>query len=292
MEHVHVTSPDFWRLLEPIHAVVYFAPEPLAGLRAAGYRGFWMGYFAGRAAPLGAASPELVHALFYNFDYRRVSRALPDAWSYAPPGGRPTRPACRVGLGVAPPARRTGRRGPYPHRSRPRGTSRPTRAARGTAALRGKSIPPDTARPLARLWHAATLLREHRGDGHVSTLTHAGISGRTSHILHAIATGTPKSVYERARDFDDHQWQTEVDSLRNRGYLDSAGGLTAEGAAAKADVEARTDALASAAYNTLSGAELDQLRQALRPITRAAVDAKDIPTPSPMGLDLTEALME
>jgi helix-turn-helix protein len=80
-----VTSRDFWRLLEPIHAVVYFAPEPLAALRAAGYRRFWMGYFAGRAAPLGAASPELVHALFYNFDYRRVSRALPDAWSYAPP---------------------------------------------------------------------------------------------------------------------------------------------------------------------------------------------------------------
>jgi hypothetical protein len=69
MEHVHVTSRDFWRLLEPIHAVVYFAPEPLAALRAAGYRGFWMGYFAGRAAPLGAASPELVHALFYNFDF-------------------------------------------------------------------------------------------------------------------------------------------------------------------------------------------------------------------------------
>ncbi|MFQ6231024.1 helix-turn-helix domain-containing protein, partial [Nocardia sp. NPDC002869] len=56
-----------WRLLEPLHAVTYFSPEPLQALKAAGYRGFWMGYFAGRAAPLGAAGPEVVHALFYNF---------------------------------------------------------------------------------------------------------------------------------------------------------------------------------------------------------------------------------
>ena len=48
---------DFWRLLEPIHAVVYFSPEPLAALREAGYRGFWMGYFANRAAPLGPVGP-------------------------------------------------------------------------------------------------------------------------------------------------------------------------------------------------------------------------------------------
>lgn len=67
---------DLWRLLEPIHAVVYFAPEPLEEFRAAGYRGFWMGYFAGRAAPLGRVGADVVHALFYNFAYERVSRAV------------------------------------------------------------------------------------------------------------------------------------------------------------------------------------------------------------------------
>lgn len=287
-----MTSRDFWRLLEPIHAVVYFAPEPLAALSDAGYRGFWMGYFAGRAAPLGAASPELVHALFYNFDYRRVSRALPDAWSYASPEA-----ALRARLAGSVLALRR-QLGALADDDRIHIAADLAARAAQHAPLEGRPLYaanrslPTPREPLARLWHAATLLREHRGDGHVSTLIHAGISGRTSHVLHAIATGTPKAVYEQARDFDDHQWQTEVDSLRDRGYVDRAGGLTAEGAAAKADVEARTDALAAAAYNTLSGAELDQLRQALRPITRAVVDAKDIPTPSPMGLDLTEALME
>src|SRR5688500_14287432 len=79
------TARDLWRLLEPIHAVTYFSPEPLAALREVGYRGFWMGYFAGRAAPLGAASAELVHTVFYNFTFDHVARALPDAWAFAPP---------------------------------------------------------------------------------------------------------------------------------------------------------------------------------------------------------------
>src|SRR5688572_13107063 len=79
------TARYLWRLLEPIHAVTYFCPEPLAALKEAGYRGFWMGYFAGRAAPLGAASAEVVHALFYNFAFDHVARALPDAWTFAPP---------------------------------------------------------------------------------------------------------------------------------------------------------------------------------------------------------------
>src|SRR4051795_12693892 len=76
---------EFWRGVEPIHAGGDFAPEPLAALREAGYRGFWMGYFANRAAPLGPVGAEVVHALFYNFGWERVARALPAAWEFAPP---------------------------------------------------------------------------------------------------------------------------------------------------------------------------------------------------------------
>ncbi len=76
---------QIWQRLELIHAVTYFSPEPIGALREAGYKGFWMGYFAGRAAPLGAVGPEIVTALFYNFAPSRVARALPDAWSFAPP---------------------------------------------------------------------------------------------------------------------------------------------------------------------------------------------------------------
>jgi len=56
------TARRMWQLLETIHAVVYFAPEVLDAYTAVGLKGFWMGYFAGRSAPLGAASPEVVTA--------------------------------------------------------------------------------------------------------------------------------------------------------------------------------------------------------------------------------------
>src|SRR2546423_1518951 len=46
-----------WTLYEPIHAITYFAAEARAEFEQAGLRGFWRGYFAGRAAPLGALVP-------------------------------------------------------------------------------------------------------------------------------------------------------------------------------------------------------------------------------------------
>ncbi len=74
-----------WTLFEPVHAVTYFAPEARSAFEEAGLRGFWRGYFAGRAAPLGAAGPEVVTASFYNFAPAMVERAIPAVWALAPP---------------------------------------------------------------------------------------------------------------------------------------------------------------------------------------------------------------
>ena len=74
-----------WRALEPYHAVVYFAPESQAACTAMGTRGYWMSYFALRAAPLGAAPAELITAVFYGFAPRLVARAVPDTWKVASP---------------------------------------------------------------------------------------------------------------------------------------------------------------------------------------------------------------
>jgi hypothetical protein len=74
-----------WTLYEPIHAVSYFAPEPRAAFESAGLRGYWRGYFAGRAAPLGAVGAGPVIALFSGFAPAFVRRALPSIWSMATP---------------------------------------------------------------------------------------------------------------------------------------------------------------------------------------------------------------
>jgi hypothetical protein len=42
---------------------------------------------------------------------------------------------------------------------------------------------PVSADPLTRLWQAATLLREHRGDGHFAALAAAGIDGCEAVVL-------------------------------------------------------------------------------------------------------------
>ncbi|MGY2872957.1 hypothetical protein ACVW00_000147 [Marmoricola sp. URHA0025 HA25] len=276
---------ELWGLLEPIHAVVYFSPEPLEALRAAGYRGFWMGYFAGRAAPLGPAGSDVVHAVFFNFARERVARALPSAWELAPPAvalearERGSVAALRRHLDAMADAPEVARAAELACRA---AAAAPEEGRVLFAANRALPEPED---PLDRLWHAATLLREHRGDGHIAALMAAGIGGRESHVFHALSHGTPRSVYEVARDFGDEEWSRCVESLRSRG-LATAEGLTDTGRDLDAEVERHTDQLAAPAYDVLSEPELDELVQLLRPIARAVVRGGELPLDSPMGLDL------
>jgi len=83
-----VTEPgarDWWLVFEPVHAVVYFDDGCRDSMADIGMRGFWMGYFAGRAAPLGPIGPDVVAAMFFTFHPDMVRRALPDAWRLAGP---------------------------------------------------------------------------------------------------------------------------------------------------------------------------------------------------------------
>lgn len=274
-----------WQLLEPIHAVGYFAPEPREALKQAGYRGFWMGYFAGRAAPLGTAGPELVHALFYNFSFERVAHALPSAWEFAPPSAAID---ARTAGSVAALRRALGAAadGPEVARAAELASVAATAAPpEGRGLFASYRALPEPSEPLTRLWHAATLLREHRGDGHIAALLTAGIGGRESHVVQHLAVGNPREVYRVARDFDDAEWERCHASLRSKGLAD-ADGLTAHGKAVKAEVEQRTDELAAPAYAALRAEEQRELESLLRPIARAVVAAGDIPLDAPQGLDL------
>ncbi|MGW5381955.1 SCO6745 family protein [Nocardia sp. NPDC003963] len=276
-----------WSLLEPLHAVTYFSPEPLQALKAAGYRGFWMGYFAGRAAPLGAAGPEVVHALFYNFTLERVRRALPSAWEYAPPAAAL---AAREQGATAALRRQLGELADSPDISVAAELAESAVAAAPLegrtlfAANRALPLPRD---PVARLWHAATLLREHRGDGHIAALLAAGIGGRESHVLQTLVNGVPREIYTVSRDFDEPEWEIRLAALGAAGLV-GADGPTAQGAAVKAEIEARTDAAAAAAYATLTDEERDELVRVLRPLTRAVLATGEIPAVTPIGLDLRD----
>ncbi|MCV7369510.1 hypothetical protein CRI77_08840 [Mycolicibacterium duvalii] len=268
--------------LEPVHAVTYFAPEARAALDDLGFRGFWMGYFAARSAPLGPVPPEVVTAAFYSFTPQRVAKALPAAWDVASPAD-----ALRVREESAVAAvRRAG----VTDDDAAEAAELAAKAARGAdvggrvlyAANRALAWP---RQPLARLWHATTLLREHRGDGHVAILTAERLSGREANVLHAAAGRVPEAMIKRGRDYDDAQWQQCQDALCRRGILDAAGEVTAAGRQLKQRIEEATDAAALSAWEALDDSEVETLFRTLTPITRKVVAAGDVPAGTPMGLN-------
>lgn len=124
------------------------------------------------------------------------------------------------------------------------------------AGLRALPIPEE---PAARLWHAATLLREHRGDGHIATLVTAGIGGTEAHVLHALSEGTPAEKFGRVHHLPAAQLAAVVDRMRARGLIDATGWLSDARREIKEQIESRTDDLAAPAYAALDPSELDQL---------------------------------
>ncbi|MCV7012294.1 SCO6745 family protein, partial [Mycolicibacterium madagascariense] len=138
--------------------------------------------------------------------------------------------------------------------------------------------------PVARLWHAATLLREHRGDTHVAVLVAHGVGGRESNVLHAAADRVPKDFIVRSRQYDDAEWSSCSQRLAAMGLLDDGGALTDSGRAFKQHLEDTTDAMSLSAFDALSDRELELLFATLTPITRAVIAGGDVPAATPMGL--------
>jgi hypothetical protein len=276
----------FFDRFEPVHAVTYFAPEARAALDGLGYRGFWMGYFAARSAPLGEVPADVVTAIFYNFAPERIAKALPAAWQIAGPES-----ALRARADSAVAALR--RCGVSEDENLAMAVELAGKAARQApldgrplfAANRALPWPED---PLGALWHATTLLREQRGDAHVAALVAEGVSGRESNVLHAAAGRIPRDYIARTRDYDEAAWRHHEQRLAERGLLGDDGSLTEAGRQLKDRIEATTDRLALSALEALTDDEVETLFQALTPITRAVVASGDVPAVTPMALDRDE----
>ena len=282
MQRVPELARRLYDRFEPVHAIAYFAPEARAALDNLGYRGSWMGYFAARSAPLGPVPPQVVAAVFYNFAPWRVAKALPAAWEIAGPqlalrARQDSAVAALRRYGLlddenvriaAELAAKAAQRAPV--------DGRPLFAA--NLALRW---PTD---PVAALWHATTLLREHRGDGHVAALAAAGVSGRESNVLHAAAGAVPRDYIARTRHYDEAEWRACEQSLTGRGLLHNDGSLTPAGRDLKDHIEATTDTLALHAFDGLDDGEVETLFHTLTPIARAVIAGGDMPATTPMSL--------
>jgi len=273
----------FFDRYEPVHGITYFAPSVRTAFDAMGFLGFWRGYFAGRSAPLGQVPVEVVTAIFYNFSAERVAKAIPAIWDISTPAEmvrvrQDTAVAVLQGYGLSddsPGVAEAAELAGLAARGAPL-DGRPLFAA-------NRALPwPD--RPLAALWHAATLLREHRGDGHVAVLVSEGISGRESNVFHVGAGAVPSDFIKRSRDYSDDEWDSCVASLSERGLLTPTGTLTDTGRQLKDHIELRTDTLALSALDALDDDAVERLFQALTPITRHVIAGGDLPAATPMAL--------
>ena len=270
-----------WQLLEAFNAVTYFSPECREGPERLGLRGFWMGYFSGRAAPMGAAPPALVEATFYNFHPAMVRRALPDAWARAAPEDV----VAVRSAGAAAALRRlapdveeaASRLLPVLRRVIEHGSvaGRPLFAANREVTTTGA---------VEGLWQAATTLREHRGDGHVAVLTGADLDGCEVHVLFSATEHVPPHVLQDARGWSTSEWAGAVDRLRSRGLLGSGGAPTPAGRRLHRDIERRTDDLALAPYRVLDEDEFGDMVALLGTVARDVHLSGEIPFPNPIGL--------
>jgi hypothetical protein len=278
-----------WQLLEPLHAVTYFAPEARDAYRDAGLKGFWMGYFAGRAAPMGAVGPATVTATFFNFAPPGPARALPDAWALAPP--ERVLEARLLGAEGA-----LGRILDTEHRPEidaalrsAAGLARHATEGAGcagrplAAANLGLDWPPD---PLLVLWQAATILREHRGDGHVAALVTAGLDGCEAHVSFVATGAVTRDVLQPSRGWTDEEWEQAEHRLVERGWLEDDLTLSPVGVAGRRAIEETTDRLATGPWQRLGPAQTAELARVLEPLSAAVVSSGTIPFTNPIGVPL------
>ena len=277
------TARRLWALGEPFHALTYFADEARTAFGAAGLRTFWAGYFAGRAAPLGAAGPELVTATFASFAPAFVARRVPQVWTTTSPAEAL---AARL-AGVDAAVRRA-----LPGWS---GSAEAVEAAalaqRAAAAVDVPGRPlaaanaglPWPQQPHLALWQALTTLREHRGDGHVAVLLQRELLGLPALVLSAAAGTTAAEWLQKARGWSPEEWSEAAAALTERGWLTDRK-LTAEGRAVRTAVEADTNRLAQGPWAVLGDVGCDRLAELLTPVRRAVIAAGDWPPHNPIGV--------
>ncbi|WP_031076853.1 SCO6745 family protein [Streptomyces sp. NRRL WC-3742] len=268
-----------WWLFEPVHAVTYFLPEGKAALEDAGLHGSWRGYFAARSAPLGAVDAPPVIAAFFNFAPSMVERALPQVWTYA---GPEEALAARLKGAAASLARL------LEHVDREQielatdtleqAAARLDCAGRVLAAANA-ALPRPTGL-YERLWQAATVMREHRGDGHVAALVAAGLDGCEALVVRC-AMDVRREMLQPLRGWTDEEWEAAAGRLVERGWLTEHGTVTELGRIRHQGLEAATDLAAARVWEDYPRAELDRLAAALKPIS--ALCRSQLPV-NPAGL--------
>jgi hypothetical protein len=271
-----------WRVLEPVHALGSVAAEVRDALTSAGLRGFWTGHLAARVAPLGPVGPGVAAAVLHELSPEMVERSLARAWATTTPAAALA--ARTAGLRVALPAAL----GPHD----------PAELATVVAQLRpGLDAAATGGRPLfaglrtlpwpdeveLALWHAATLLREHRHDGRVAATTAAGLTGSEALVLSTAVRGGDPDRIRDDRGWSTTAWHAAARHLTITGDLDAAGTATPLGLERHSEIAAATDLASARALGRLRAGDLRAITSTLAPTAQRIAATGLVPFPRPLG---------
>ncbi|MFE9256673.1 hypothetical protein [Streptomyces sp. NPDC006879] len=265
--------------VNPLHSTLYFSPDFAKEMAGVGIENPKAAYLAGRSAPMGAVGPGTVAAAFYNFNHEMIKEFLPAVWQDATPEAvlaarlRAADSTLRRLLGeetVASPEMVEAAELAL------QAASACTRHARPLYAAHADLPTPDE--PHLALWHAATLLREHRGDGHLAALLDCGLDPVEALVTH---TATGKGMSPRwllaTRGWQRTDWDAATARLRERRLLAADGELSETGLALRAELEERTDHLDIAPYERLGAAGVERLTELARGFLMIAFNAGAFP---------------
>ena len=264
---------DCHAVVNPIHSTFYFSPDLGREFALAGLEDRSAVYFAARSAPLGKVGAGAVTATFYNFSHDLVARHVPHVWNTLSPKDalearlRAVDSLLRRLLGEEAVASKELAEAAELALRATEACERPARPLYAANA----DLPVPEAPHLA-LWHAATLLREHRGDGHLAALLSARLDPLEALASHT-ASGrgmSPKWILS-SRGWTPEEWEAARERLRERGLLDTEGELTASGTELRKALEDETDRLDRAPYEHLGEAGVARLTELAGGFTAAAL---------------------
>ncbi len=261
------------RTVEPLHTACYFAREMGDVYAAAGAKGTMRAYFGVRSAPMGIVPLEVVVSTFYNFAPHLVAQAIPSVWESTTPEAllaaryEGVDAAYRRILGDDVVASADMAEAAELARE-----ATTVLSVLGRPLFAGHASLPWPEPPHLQLFHAQTLLREYRGDGHIAALTLAGLDAIGALVTHVASdVGVSEEMIRATRGWTDEEWNAGVARTVERGLVKD-GALTAAGKELRDRIEQQTDDAAVAPYEHLGVARVERLRELTRPWSKAVTE--------------------
>lgn len=267
--------------MNALHSIPYFTADLANEVAPFGITDHSSVYLTGRASPLGIVDPAVVTAVFNSFAPGLVAERIPALWDLLSPAraiqAREDAVAAALERLVGTETTQSAELAE---------TAKLATAAAAACALPGRPLYAANSalevpeRPHVALWHAATVLREYRGDGHIAVLGHFGLTGVDSLVIDCASNhGMAKEIVMPMRGWTEAEWAAGQERLADRGLVDAAGRLTPRGTAVREKVEQETGRLDRQPYDALGPAGVERLARYAHRLVAAAADAGVFPAP-------------